>query len=299
MRQRFQGVYSVVLTPLTKDGHIDARALKNTLDFLIESGVHGLVILGSNGESPYLNDRERREVIDRSLEANNNRVPVIVGTTSISTDQTIELGIYAREAGADALLAALPLYYPLEEEDIVRHYQALSDEVRMPVLYYNFPMATHLTLTPEQIHRISTIPHVVGVKESITDMDEVERLVKLTQDIPFDIFTGTCMNFFLALQKGVHGVICPIVNLVPREIVALWDAFQRGDLDQALELQMSFSDLAVLFSSTPTPHAIMKEAMRRLGHDMGPTVKRPLPQLTPHQQLFVENILRKAGMIHS
>ena len=148
MERRYQGVYPVVFTPLATDGAIDVPALQRMIDFLIEKGVHGLLVLGSNGESPFLTDAERRRVITASVEACGGRVPVVVGTTYMGTDQTLELGAFSRDTGADALLSALPVYYPLEEEDVFDHYRILSERLEMPILYYNFPMATHLTLSP-------------------------------------------------------------------------------------------------------------------------------------------------------
>jgi 4-hydroxy-tetrahydrodipicolinate synthase len=259
--------------------------------------VHGLLILGSNGESPFLTDPERRQVITATTEACGGRVPVLVGTTYMGTDQTLELGAFAREAGADALLSALPIYYPLEEEDVFDHYRILSERLDMPILYYNFPMATHLTLSPEQIHRLSTLPNIRGVKESIADLAELAALVELTRDTAFDVHTGTSINFFFALQSGAHGVICPIANLIPDTLVSLWDAFHEGDMKKAEEIQFSFPELITIFASTMRPHAVMKEAMRLLGHDMTAVVKSPLPQLTDEQEKFVRENLAKAGMI--
>ena len=297
MERRYQGVYPVVFTPLATDGAIDVPALQKTVEFLIEKGVHGLLILGSNGESPFLTEAERRQVITATVEACGGRVPVVVGTTYMGTDQTLELGTFARKAGADALLSALPIYYPLEEEDVFDHYRVLSERLDMPILYYNFPMATHLTLSPEQIHRLSTIPNIRGVKESIVDLAELAGLVELTRDTSFDVLTGTSMNFFFALQSGAHGVICPLANLIPDTLVSLWDAFHEGDIKKAEEIQFSFPELVTIFASTMRPHAVMKEAMRLLGHDMTPVVKGPLPQLTDEQGEFVRENLIKAGMI--
>ena len=299
MESRYTGVYPVVLTPLTSDGAVDVPALETTVDFLIEKGVHGLLVLGSNGESPFLTDAERRQVITASVGACSGRVPVVVGTTYMGTDPTLELGAFARKAGADALLTALPVYYPLEEEDVFEHYRVLSERLDMSILYYNFPMATHLTLSPEQIHRLSTIPNIRGVKESIADLAELAGLVQLTRNTSFDVLTGTSINFFFALQCGAHGVICPLANLIPETLVALWDAFQAGDMKKAEEIQFSFPELVTLFASTMRPHAVLKEAMRLLGHKMTPVVKGPLPQLTEEQGRFVHENLAKAGMIEA
>ncbi|MGW8321261.1 MAG: dihydrodipicolinate synthase family protein [Thermodesulfobacteriota bacterium] len=297
MEKRYQGVYPVVFTPLTTDGAVDVPALQRIVEYLIEKGVHGLLILGSNGESPFLTDGERRQVITATVEACDGRVPVVVGTTHMGTDPTLELGAFAREAGADALLSALPIYYPLEEEDVFDHYRILSERLDMPILYYNFPMATHLTLSAQQIHRLSTLPNIRGVKESIADLAELAGLVELTRDMAFDVHTGTSINFFFALQSGAHGVICPIANLIPDTLVSLWDAFHAGDMKRAEEIQFSFPELVTIFASTMRPHAVMKEAMRLLGHELTPVVKGPLPQLTDEQAKFVRENLVKAGLI--
>jgi 4-hydroxy-tetrahydrodipicolinate synthase len=297
MERRYQGVYPVVFTPLTTEGGVDAPALQRIVNFLIEKGVHGLLILGSNGESPFLTDTERRQVITESVEACGGRVPLLVGTTYMGTDQTLELGAFARKAGADALLSALPIYYPMEEEDVFHHYRILSERLDMPILYYNFPMATHLTLSPQQIHRLSSLPNIRGVKESIADLAELAGLVELTRDTAFDVHTGTSINLFFALQIGAHGVICPIANLIPDTLVSLWNAFHEGDTKKAEEIQFSFPELVTIFASTTRPHAVMKEAMRLLGHDMTPVVKGPLPQLTGEQAKFVRENLIKAGLI--
>lgn len=299
MERRFHGVYPVVFTPLTTAGKIDVRALQSIVEHLITKGVHGLLVLGSNGESPFLTDAERRQVISASVEACARRVPVVVGTTYMGTDQTLELGAFARKAGADALLSALPVYYPLEEEDVFAHYRILSERLDMPILYYNFPMATHLTLSPEQIQRLSTLPNIRGVKESIADLAELARLVELTRGTDFDIHTGTSINFFYALQSGAHGVICPIANLIPETLASLWDSFQAGDMKKAEQIQFSFPELITIFASTMRPHAVMKEAMRLLGHEMTPVVKGPLPQLTDDQAKFVKENLVKAGLIQA
>ncbi len=297
MAKRFQGVYPVVFTPLTHEGAVDVPALQKIVDFLIAKGVHGLLILGSNGESPYLTDTEKRQVITAATEVCNGRVPVIVGTTYMGADQTVELGAFARNAGADALLSALPVYYPLEAEEVFGYYRILSDRLDMPILYYHFPMATHLSLSPGQIHRLAAIPNIRGVKESIADLAELAELVERTRGEDFDVLTGTSINFFFALQSGAHGVICPLANLIPETLVSLWNAFHEGKIKKAEEIQFSFPDLVNVFASTLKPHAMLKEAMRLLGHDMTPVVKSPLPQLTEEQGRFVRENLARAKMV--
>ncbi len=297
MAKRFQGVYPVVFTPLTHEGAVDVPALQKIVDFLIAKGVHGLLILGSNGESPYLTDTEKRQVITAATEVCNGRVPVIVGTTYMGADQTLELGAFARNAGADALLSALPVYYPLEAEEVFGYYRILSDRLDMPILYYHFPMATHLSLSPGQIHRLAAIPNIRGVKESIADLAELAELVERTRGEDFDVLTGTSINFFFALQSGAHGVICPLANLIPETLVSLWNAFHEGKIKKAEEIQFSFPDLVNVFASTLKPHAMLKEAMRLLGHDMTPVVKSPLPQLTEEQGRFVRENLARAKMV--
>jgi 4-hydroxy-tetrahydrodipicolinate synthase len=145
-----EGIFVVMLSAL-RDGKIDDNAMRHMTDHFIAEGAHGLVVLGSNGENPYLSDEEKMQVIDVVTDQAAGRVPVVAGTSYMGTDQTIALTKHARDAGAAAAMIALPIYYKLDFADVKRHYERIADEVGLPIFYYNFPDATGLKLSPAEI----------------------------------------------------------------------------------------------------------------------------------------------------
>lgn len=294
--KKFQGIFTVMMTAYGADGGIDMRGMAAMTRYLVDSGVHGLVVLGSNGECPYLTHGLQKAVIDAVVAECQSRIPVIVGINERGTEDAIAMARYARSAGADGALAALHLFYPLDEDAVFAHYEKLCEAVDIPFLYYNFPGNSHLLLTPEQIARIASIPNVVGAKETIFDVDEVRALVDATDD-DFSVFTGMCLNLTQTMEVGACGAICPLPNVMPHKAVLLYESLSEGNREIAAPLQADFYTVGPLIAGSPTPHALIKEAMRQLGHDIRVEVKSPLPQLTPQQVSHVHNTLVAAGLL--
>lgn len=289
-----EGIF-VVMVSAFADDLVDERAMRHMVDYFIDEGVHGIVVLGSNGEYPYLSDEEKRQFIDITVEQTKGRVPVVVGTGYMGTDQTIALTKYARDAGADAAMIALPLYYQISFEEVKKHYKRISSETGFPILYYNFPDTTHLKLTPAEIAELAEIEQIVGVKETIPDVDEMGELVRLVKK-PFSVFTGTVLNLMPVMQQGGCGAIGVIPNLIPKKCVDYYNAMKKGDMDKAGELMSYIFKFLPLMTAQPSPHAIFKEALRQLGHPVTPTVKGPLPQLKLEHKDLIARVLADAGL---
>ena len=294
--KRFQGIFTVMVTAYTPDGGIDRAAMAGMAGHLIEGGVHGLVVLGSNGECPYLAHSLQQAAIDTVVQAAGGEVPVVVGINERGTEPAVEMARYAQAAGADGLLVALPLFYPLELDAVHKHYQTICSAVDLPVLFYSFPTHSHLYLTPEQIASLAEIDNLVGAKETILDINEVRGLVEAT-DKDFCVFTGMCLNLTEAMQVGACGAICPLPNIMPQKAVRLYEALAAGDMAAAVPLQNAFYAIAALIGGSPTPHALIKEALRLLGHPIRTDVKPPLPQLTTAQAELVRSTLAAAGLL--
>jgi 4-hydroxy-tetrahydrodipicolinate synthase len=292
----FEGIFVVTLSPF-RDGRVDEPAVRHMVDHFIEAGVQGLVVLGSNGENPYLTEEEKRQLIDITVDQTRGRVPVIAGTGCTGTDATIALTRHAREAGADAALVALPQYFKVGLEDVKRHFTRLVEEAGLPVLYYNFPAVTRLELTPAEIAELATIPGVVGVKETIFDVEEIAELAKLTEDMPFTVLSGTTLNLIALVPRGIRGAIGVLPNLMPRESVALYQALEEGDEAAALQQMASLGKLTRIMAASGTAHAMFKEALRQMGHPIEPTVKDPLPPLTAEQKDLVAEVLADAKLV--
>lgn len=294
--KRFEGIFAVMLTTYDDYGNIDREAMREMTDYLVEAGVHGLVVLGSNGENPYLTHHHQKDVIDTVINTCARRVPVIVGVNKRGTEPAIDMSRYAEEAGADGLLLALHRFYNLDEDAVFDFYEQVCGSVSIPVLFYNFPSNTGLTLAPENIARIADIDNLVGAKETIFDVDEVRRLVEAT-DEDFCVFTGMTFNLVDTMAVGACGAICPMPNIIPGKTLELYEACKKGDAERAEELQKEIYSYAPLLTSSPTPHAMQKEAMRLLGHPIKPLVKPPLPRLTSDQAKLVRETLEHTGLI--
>jgi 4-hydroxy-tetrahydrodipicolinate synthase len=294
--KKFEGIYTVMLTAYDDEGDIDREVIRRMTDYLIRSGVHGLVVLGSNGECPYLTHRHQIVVIDTIVEASAGRVPVIVGINERGADPALEMAHYAESAGANGLLLALPIFYKLDEDSVYRFYETVCSDIDLPVLYYNFPANTGLTLSPDSIARIAEIENIVGAKETIFDVEEVGELVKITGE-DFCVFTGMTLNLAATMSLGACGAICPLPNIIPKKTVELYEACLLGDNESAQALQVEILAYAPLLALTPTPHAMLKEALRLLGLSINVDVKNPLPALTPAQAKTVIDTLESTGLI--
>ena len=294
---KFEGVYPAMVTPLNKNLEIDENGLRYEVDFLIGSHVHGLVALGSSGEFPYLTVDEKKRVIDIVVEQTNGRIPVVVCTSSIGTDEVILLSRYAQERGADGIMINLPLYYPLTDEDVFNHYQAVSKAVELPILLYDFPHLTHLDMSLELISKLSYLDNVVGVKET-GPVEKAEEIIKMQKKEPFHVFTGISFILLEVLKIGGAGVICLIPCIVPREIVSIYESFRTGDEEKASQLQEKILPL-VSMVAVPVQPPVVKEAMRQLGHPIQSYVKSPLPQITEAQKDIVRKSLIDMDLIKS
>ncbi|MDD3717697.1 MAG: dihydrodipicolinate synthase family protein [Actinomycetota bacterium] len=294
--KRFEGIFTVMLTTYDDYGNVDREAMREITDYLVESGVHGLVVLGSNGENPYLTHHHQKDVIDTVIDACAQRIPVIVGVNKRGTEPAVDMSRYAEEAGADGLLIALHRFYNLDEDAVYAFYEDVCGSVSLPVLFYNFPSNTGLALAPGSIARIAVIDNMVGAKETIFEVEEVRALVEAT-DEDFCVFTGMTFNLVETMAVGACGAICPVPNFIPEKTVELYEACRNGDAERAQELQKDVFSLAPLLASTPTPHAMQKEALRLLGHPVMTHVKGPLPRLTSEQAKLVRETLENAGLI--
>lgn len=295
--KRFEGIFAVMLTAFDERGEIDFRAMRHMTIRLVKSGVHGLVVLGSNGECPYISNRKRKNAVDFVVDACAGSVPVIVGINARGLDPALDIATYAEESGADGLLVALHRFYPLDEEAVLDFYRRLAEGTDLPILFYNFPTHTGLALSPQAIARIAAeVPSVVGAKETIFDVEEVRQLVEAAGE-DFCVFTGMSFNLLQTMSVGACGAICPLPNFVPRLVLDLYKACRSGDREKAEALQNEVYTYAPLLASSPTPHAMQKEALRLLGHPINPTVMSPLPQLTPEQAATVREFLSSKGLI--
>jgi len=292
---KFEGVYAAMVTPLNSKLKVDEDGLRYEVDFLIAKHVHGLVVLGTVGEFPYITVEEKKKIIDIVVEQTGGRVPVIVCTSSMGTDEVILLSKYAKDSGANGLMIALPLYYPLSDGDVFNHYYTISKAVNLPIILYDFPALTHLDMSLALICRLSSLDSVVGIKVTAA-AEKAQEVIKTVKKKDFSVFMGTSFLLLNILEWGGVGIIDPLPCVAPKEVVSIYDNFKKGNMEKAAQLQQRLYKLMPLLTA-PVQSPMVKEAMHQLGHPIQPYVKRPLPQITKEQKKIVRQSLLDMKLI--
>ena len=290
----FSGSSVALVTPMTADGAVDFACLERLVDFHIEAGTDVLVIAGTTGESATLTKTEHVEVIRVAAERAAGRIPVVAGTGSNSTAQTIDLSRTVAGLPIDGYLVVTPYYNKPTQEGLYRHFLAVADAVDRPVILYNVPGRTGVDLLPATVARIATHPGVVGIKEATGDLTRVAPLRAGCGD-DFVLLSGddaTCREF---IRLGGQGVISVTANVAPALMADMCEAALEGNATLAAELDAALVDLHrdLFIESNPIP---VKWALERLGLIPG-GLRLPLTRLSTAAQPVVEAALARAGLL--
>ena len=245
MVSRFAGIYTPIVTPFTASGDVDERGIVSNVAHYLASPLTGLVVLGSNGEAPQLEDDEADRVIQIVRDRMPSGRPLLAGTGRESTRATIAACRRAAAIGADAVMARTPSFYKpqMTSENFVRHFTEVADASPVPVLLYNVTMYTGVNLLPDAVERLSEHPNIVGLKDSGNDMLQLGDY--LTRAKPgFTVLAGAAPTLFSAATIGVHGAVLALAGLVPGLCVELFDHVKAGRIDAARTLQRRLLPLA-------------------------------------------------------
>ena len=263
----FKGVITALVTPF-KNNHVDEPALRHLIDWQIENGIQGLVACGTTGESATLSLEEKKRVIQIVVEQSQKRVPVIAGTGTNNTQESVTLTQWAKEAGVDGILAVTPYYNKPTQEGLFRHYRAMA-EVGLPVILYNVPSRTSVSLTLETLKRLSEIKNIVALKEATGSLDFGTQILLDSRfrgnDIhKISLISGDDFTFLPLLSIGAQGTISVVSNIIPKEFSQLYQDFLGGRLKEAQAIHFKFYPLIQdLFSETnPIP---VKTALSLMG----------------------------------
>jgi 4-hydroxy-tetrahydrodipicolinate synthase len=289
----FQGSITALITPF-KQGKIDAGAFQRHVEWQIDQGTHGLVPVGTTGESPTLSHDEHKRVIELCIEAAARRVPVIAGTGSNSTAEAVALTRHAKSAGADGVLVVTPYYNKPTQEGLYLHFKAVNDSADIPVLIYNIPGRSVVDMSVETMARLAKLPNIVGVKDATANMARAsQQRAAIGKDfIQLSGEDATALGF---MAHGGRGCISVTANIAP----ALCSEFQLaclgGNFKRALELQDRLMPLhdALFVESNPGP---VKYAASKLGLCSAET-RLPLAPLTPASKKKVDDALATVGLM--
>ena len=291
-----QGAMTAMITPF-RNGDVDFQRLVENVSWQVAQGIDGLVPVGTTGESPTLSHREHRQVIEKVVEASAGRVKVIAGTGSNSTTEARELTTHAARAGADAALMVNPYYNKPTQEGLYRHFMTVADQVNLPIVLYNIPGRTAVTMTPETVARLAEHENVVAIKEATGSIDIASEIALLT-DHSFTILSGDDSLTLPLMSIGGRGVISVLSNIMPDRVKALVNAARDGCFEKARSLHMQLFPLCKACLTMATNPITIKTAMALAGMDTG-ELRLPLCAMSGTQKEQLRALLEKHSVMAS
>jgi 4-hydroxy-tetrahydrodipicolinate synthase len=290
----FHGSIVALITPF-RNGGIDEAALQNLVEWHIEQGTHGIVPVGTTGESPTLSHAEHERVVELVVEAAAGRLPVIAGAGSNSTAEAISLARHAKKVGADAILVVTPYYNKPTQEGLYAHFKAIHDAVDLPLIIYNIPGRSVVDMSVDTMAALARLPNVVGVKDATYDLAR-PLLTTLACGDDFCQLSGEDITALAFLANGGDGCISVTANVAPRQCAEMHEAWQRGDAGQALTIHLRLTPLhrALFLETSPAP---VKYAVSRLGK-CAPDVRLPLVPPRESTREKVDAAMVAAGLIN-
>lgn len=287
----FSGSIVALVTPF-KDGEVDYKKLGELVEYHIENGTDAIVPCGTTGESPTLSHEEHERVISGVIEKASGRIKVIAGTGSNSTSEALRLTKSAKKAGANGSLQITPYYNKPTQEGLYQHFKTIAEEVDIPIILYNVPGRTGVSIAPETVARLAEIKNIVGIKEASGSMDQSSHILQLCN---ITVLSGDDSLTLPIMAIGGKGVISVIANFVPKDIGKMVHAFLNGSLKEAQEMHRKLFPLcrAMFIETNPIP---VKTAMRLLGRLNG-EMRLPLYKMTKEHEAQLASALKKYGLL--
>jgi 4-hydroxy-tetrahydrodipicolinate synthase len=292
------GSIVAIATPMLADGKLDLPSLKSLLDWHVEQGTHGIVIVGTSGESPTVNVEEHSELIKVAVEHIAGRIPVIAGTGGNSTLEAIELTAFAKNVGADASLQVVPYYNKPTQEGMYQHFKTIAEKVDLPVILYNVPGRTVADMSNATILRLAQIPGIKGLKDATGNLERVCDLInalKRQGSDHFAVFSGDDLTAIFLMLMGGHGNISVTANIAPKEMSLLCEAAIQGNLVTARAIHLKLLKLHQLMFVEPNPIPV-KWALHEMGK-IDPGIRLPLLPMSDSLRENLKNELIQLGLI--
>ncbi|MGG7142094.1 4-hydroxy-tetrahydrodipicolinate synthase [Clostridium nigeriense] len=288
---KYKGLICAMITPLDENQNINPKATCELIDYLINKGVSGLFILGTNGECHVLTDDEKVEFAKIVVKHTNNRVPVFVGTGGNSTREVINLSKRMEEIGASALSIITPYFVPPTQNELIAHYKAIAESVNLPIMMYNMPGKTGINIEPESVRELAKVKNIVGIKDSSGKLDNMKAYLEVTKGEDFSVFSGSDSLILDILKAGGHGAVAATANFLAGIDIAIYDNFIKGDLEAAQKAQNSIEELRRILKLGTIP-SVIKKAVVLNGIDVGPArfpVTQPTGEVLEEIKKVVEN----------
>ncbi len=286
-----KGVIPPLITPLTKDEHLDEAGLKRLLNYVIDGGVHGVFVLGSTGEFYGLEYSEKVKIVEKTIDEVNGRVPVYVGASAITTSESVKLAKMAKAAGADALSVLTPMFVSPTEDELFEHFKSVAAASDLPNLLYNNPDKTGINMSPRLVKRLAAIDNIVGVKDTSGDITLTCEYIRQnnTKDSKFAVVAGKDTMIFPVLMCGGKGCVAGTANVLPKLVVEIYNKYMQKDYEGALKAQYRLDVFRNAYSLGSFP-VVPKDALNLLGINVGHPIK-PITHMTEESQQKLKAIL--------
>ena len=282
------GIVPAMVTPLNEDDHVNVPVLRHLVDHLIAQGVHGVFALGSQGEYFALDVEEKRTVMEVTIDATKQRVPVYVGTGATTTREAVLLTKMAEQCGADAVSVITPSFITPNQDELYEHYVTVANATRLPVLLYTNPARTGLNISIGLARRLAAVDNIVGIKDSSGDLTQTASFINDTPD-SFCVLAGRDTLILATLLYGGAGSIAATGNVAAALIVSIYEHYMAGDIPAARESQKRLAPLRAAFGLGTFPQVI-KEALEMIGIEAGPS-RRPVGPLSDSARAELRKVL--------
>ncbi|RTQ95101.1 4-hydroxy-tetrahydrodipicolinate synthase [Lysinibacillus telephonicus] len=284
----FGKILTAMVTPFDQNGEIDFPATKNLINYLIANGTDGLVISGTTGESPTLTEEEKVELFKFAVDVVDGRVPVIAGTGSYNTKASIELTKHAENAGVDGVMLVAPYYNKPSQEGLYQHFKAIAEETSLPIILYNVPGRSAVSLSVDTVVRLSEIKNIVAIKEASGNLDAMAEMIEKTPD-DFSLYSGDDGLTIPVLSIGGAGVISVASHIIGNEMQEMIKKFQIGNVQEAARDHRRLLPVMKILFATPNPTSV-KAALNLNGIPVG-GVRLPMIPLEEEELNTLLNVL--------
>ena len=290
----FEGAGVALITPMNEDGSVNYIKLEEILEEQIAGGTDCIIACGTTGEASTLTVEEHLDVIKRTIEIVNKRIPVIAGTGSNSTETAVEFSKEAQEYGADGVLVVSPYYNKATQKGLIQHFSAIANAIDIPVVLYNIPGRTGVNIEPETIaYLVNNVPNIVGVKEASGNFSNAVKTLRLCPEI--DMYSGNDDQVVPLMSIGAKGVISVLSNVAPRQTHDMCQAALDGDFVKARKMQIEALDVIENLFTEVNPIPV-KAAMNLQGKNVGP-LRLPLTQMEKVHEDALAKAMKEYGIL--
>ncbi|OZB98229.1 4-hydroxy-tetrahydrodipicolinate synthase [Paenibacillus sp. XY044] len=289
-----QGVIPAMVTPFDDDGRLHEKIVRQMIRRLLQAGVHGIFVLGTNGEFFAMSDDEKVELVRIAADEIAGKVPLYAGSGAVTTAETVSLSRKLEEAGADVLSIITPYFVPVNPSEIYEHFAAAAGSTDLPVVLYNIPARTGVMLEAGTVASLSQIPNIVGVKDSSGNFEHMLQLIQQT-DHDFSVLAGTDSFILSVLMAGGSGAIAASANIAPEKVVSVYNDWLAGRTAEAAKAQADIAVVRKLMQFGTIP-AGLKEVMNQLGVEVG-SPRLPVQPVSEAVRNTIAQVLSEAGFV--